>query len=780
MVNNEALSAEKEEVKQTGIIIRSDDTTTLKQADDYDNSTDLNDSEFMDAQLSVCRSPESDQVHKEAVKQTTSSTSTEGGRSEKAPVKQTNGVSDNGVSRLHVSDVRSVSDSDRGDRTSHVDISSLQSRHNNPTRESALNPVTDDSDELPPTPEDEVELPIPPDGGWGWVIVAVSFFCCSVVDGLCSVFGVLLPYLVVHFQETSSKTSLAGSVLAGGFLLSGPLASAVINCFGCRWATILGAIVSTVALIASTFSSNVVIFILVFGGLGGLGIGLIYLPASVMVGYYFEKRRGIAAGISSAGAGVGMLVLSPLAAYLVEECGWQGCLIIMAGVILQCLICGSLMRPLTSIRSNIRVLKPDVFLDRTADDEDNDKRADRRNDSLTVINENVTLTFDEKLDPKDPFLSPIDSELKIDKRGVCDNSSPVLPETLLSPHAGVAASCFELAPPQKRDSICSNKPFRRLSDRAYRPTPGNDYRSCQELRSPAGDPAKKASIDSNVVLGPMMRKDIFYSGSVASLHHSALKLSVTDHDDPVTQAYRVSRAYMNKTPFSRLLMMLKEMLDVSILLNPSFLLICLANTFIQLAFFVPIVFLPAYAQSLDMPASQGATLLAVMGVSTMFGRAISGSLASVEFINVLHLNNLPVIGAGILTAAVVFFDNYHLLIAYSAVFGLLVSVFVPLTTIFLVKYIGLDKLTNSFGLLCMVKGISTMAGPPIAGALLDSTKSYSSSFFFAGSMFMCAGLVFYALPLTQRPKALKNECTIVHCTSNKQFAQKTDDKEAIV
>lgn len=38
-----------------------------------------------------------------------------------------------------------------------------------------------------------------------------------------------------------------------------------------------------------------------------------------------------------------------------------------------------------------------------------------------------------------------------------------------------------------------------------------------------------------------------------------------------------------------------------------------------------------------------------------------------------------------------------------------------MTTVFLVKYIGLDKLTNSFGLLSMIKGIATMAGPPIAG-----------------------------------------------------------------
>jgi len=60
-----------------------------------------------------------------------------------------------------------------------------------------------------------------PDGGWGWVIVAVSFLCASIVDGLCSVFGVMLPDLVTHFQHSSSTVAIAGSLLAGGFMLYG-------------------------------------------------------------------------------------------------------------------------------------------------------------------------------------------------------------------------------------------------------------------------------------------------------------------------------------------------------------------------------------------------------------------------------------------------------------------------------------------------------------------------------------------------------------------------------
>ena len=64
-----------------------------------------------------------------------------------------------------------------------------------------------------------------PDGGWGWMIVFVSFLCSGVVDGMCSAFGVLLPDLVVHFQQPSSTVAVAGSMLAGGFLFYGAYAT---------------------------------------------------------------------------------------------------------------------------------------------------------------------------------------------------------------------------------------------------------------------------------------------------------------------------------------------------------------------------------------------------------------------------------------------------------------------------------------------------------------------------------------------------------------------------
>ena len=52
---------------------------------------------------------------------------------------------------------------------------------------------------------------------------------------------------------------------------------------------------------------------------------------------------------------------------------------------------------------------------------------------------------------------------------------------------------------------------------------------------------------------------------------------------------------------------------------------------------------------------------------------------------------------------------------YCAVFGVTSGAYVGLTSVVLVDLLGLDKLTNAFGLLLLFQGIASIIGPPIIG-----------------------------------------------------------------
>lgn len=183
-----------------------------------------------------------------------------------------------------------------------------------------------------------------PDGGWGWVVVAASFLIATVADGLAFSYGLLQIKLVEHFETGEAKTSLIGSLFISVPLIAGPIMSALVDRYGCKYMTILGSIFSTVGFVAAAYSNTVEILYITYGLIAGLGMGLLYVTAVVSIAYWFEKRRNLAVGLGSCGVGFGTFVYSPLTTYLLNEFGWRGTLLLLAGTVLNVCICGAVMR----------------------------------------------------------------------------------------------------------------------------------------------------------------------------------------------------------------------------------------------------------------------------------------------------------------------------------------------------------------------------------------------------------------------------------------------------
>ncbi|CAG9133597.1 unnamed protein product [Plutella xylostella] len=57
----------------------------------------------------------------------------------------------------------------------------------------------------PDESEPEAALVVPPDGGWGWVVVAASFMCNVLVDGIIMTGGLLLPAIQKEFNVSDDR-----------------------------------------------------------------------------------------------------------------------------------------------------------------------------------------------------------------------------------------------------------------------------------------------------------------------------------------------------------------------------------------------------------------------------------------------------------------------------------------------------------------------------------------------------------------------------------------------
>ncbi|XP_014487210.1 PREDICTED: monocarboxylate transporter 12-like [Dinoponera quadriceps] len=200
----------------------------------------------------------------------------------------------------------------------------------------------------------EVEMVVPPDGGWGWVIVAASFMCNLFVDGIIFSFGVFLNDIANAFAVSKARVALVGSLQTGFYLMAGPFVSALANRYGFRLVAILGSVLSCGAFVLSYFSTSIEYLYISYGCIGGIGAGLIYVPAVITTGFYFERWRALATGIAVCGSGIGAFLLAPISDLLVKNFGWRGALLFQAGMLLNCAIFGAMFRPLKPTRIKVK------------------------------------------------------------------------------------------------------------------------------------------------------------------------------------------------------------------------------------------------------------------------------------------------------------------------------------------------------------------------------------------------------------------------------------------
>lgn len=59
------------------------------------------------------------------------------------------------------------------------------------------------------------------------------------------------------------------------------------------------------------------------------------------------------------------------------------------------------------------------------------------------------------------------------------------------------------------------------------------------------------------------------------------------------------------------------------------------------------------------------------------------------------------------------------LAVYCVVFGFTIGAYVGLTSVVLVDLLGLERLTNAFGILLLFQGIASLIGPPFAGTYFN-------------------------------------------------------------
>jgi len=169
---------------------------------------------------------------------------------------------------------------------------------------------------------------------WGWFVVAGSFLILAMNYGSRYCFGVFIKPMFGEYGWSMTLLSLGASVNLFMYAAGGILSGRLLDRLAPRWIMTFGAVLTGTGFILTGFLRSPLELYLYYGilcGLGSAGIGVVVSSSSV--GKWFEKKKGLAVGITTMGIGLGTLALTPLAGFLTVRFGWRSGFIVLGGLI---------------------------------------------------------------------------------------------------------------------------------------------------------------------------------------------------------------------------------------------------------------------------------------------------------------------------------------------------------------------------------------------------------------------------------------------------------------
>jgi len=165
---------------------------------------------------------------------------------------------------------------------------------------------------------------------YGWIIVAVAFVSMAFWWGINSSFSVFFVALLDDFSWGRGESAAIMSSAALVYTVMAPVVGVLIDRFGPRKIIVPGIVVLVAGLFLCTTIHSLGQLYFFYGLFVGSGLTSISMVAfTVIIAQWFEKKRGLANGIASAGMGMGMFLLVPLVQKVIFSMGWRGAYMVL-------------------------------------------------------------------------------------------------------------------------------------------------------------------------------------------------------------------------------------------------------------------------------------------------------------------------------------------------------------------------------------------------------------------------------------------------------------------
>ncbi|MEE9399084.1 MAG: MFS transporter, partial [Dehalococcoidales bacterium] len=158
---------------------------------------------------------------------------------------------------------------------------------------------------------------------YGWVVVGTFLIIGTIIWGVRFSFGVFFKSIESEFILSRAVTSSIFSMqMVLGSLFSF-LAGWAVDRYGPKIVLLMMGLFAGLGLLLTSQTNAAWQLFITYSLLLSMGVSAIYVVLMATVSRWFDKKRGLALGIASSGAGLGPVVMAPFATYLITDFDWR-------------------------------------------------------------------------------------------------------------------------------------------------------------------------------------------------------------------------------------------------------------------------------------------------------------------------------------------------------------------------------------------------------------------------------------------------------------------------
>lgn len=173
-------------------------------------------------------------------------------------------------------------------------------------------------------------------------LLVVIFACLiGLMAGLIYTWSIWVKPICTEYGWNTDVVALMGNVMLVTFVFGVTIGGQMLPKLGAQKSCLIGSIAFGGFFVISAFIRNPIVLYITYGGIGGLGVGILYVVCQFAASAWYPDRRGLVMGIFLAVFGLSVTICSAPINGILNSMGVKATMLIVGGIVLVVSLIGS-------------------------------------------------------------------------------------------------------------------------------------------------------------------------------------------------------------------------------------------------------------------------------------------------------------------------------------------------------------------------------------------------------------------------------------------------------